>query len=112
MRAHRQKIATDVAQRLFAAEAALDIAAARIAELNAALPLARLDANLAASVGQEALARSASAIVLVAQTRAEIIATHASLKEASSVIGLGEMAFGDLIKEDTLRSPGGQLRAA
>jgi hypothetical protein len=43
MRAQRLAIAQTVAERLFAAETALDIALARIAELNAALPLARLD---------------------------------------------------------------------
>ena len=36
MRAQRQAIARNVAERLFAAEEALDVAAARIAELNAA----------------------------------------------------------------------------
>lgn len=98
MRAQRQKIATQVAQRLFAAEAALDIASARIAELNAALPLATIDARLGACVGQEAVTRSAAALMLMARARGEIIATHAGLKTASAAIGLGEMAFGDLIK--------------
>lgn len=39
----RQIIAHSIAQRLHAAEEAIDLAAARIAELNAALPLARLE---------------------------------------------------------------------
>ena len=55
MRAQRQSIAKHVAERLFAAEEAIDIAAARIAELNAALPLARLDARLSAMIGQNAI---------------------------------------------------------
>lgn len=114
MRVKRQKIANDVAQRLFAAEQALDIAVARIAELNAALPLARLDARLAACVGQEALTRSASAIMLLAQSRAEIIATHVSLKQATDGMGLDEMAFGDLLKLEGSASGAfsPQLRAA
>lgn len=95
---HRQIVARSVAERLFAAEEALDLAAARIAELNAALPLARLDARVAAMVGQEAITNSASAVMLVAQTRERIIATHASLKQASDDIGLREIGYGDLLK--------------
>lgn len=109
MLVQRQMIATNVAERLFAAEAALDIAAARIAELNAALPLARLDARLAAAVGQEALSSSAAAVMLIAQTREKVIATHASLKQASDDIGLREMSYGDLLKvrgsEDAANGP-------
>ncbi|KXU33071.1 hypothetical protein A0J57_00450 [Sphingobium sp. 22B] len=94
----RHIIAHSVAQRLFAAEEALDIAAARIAELNAALPLARLECRLAASIGQDAFRSSAAAVVLVARTREEIVATHARLKQASDDIGLGERAYGDVFK--------------
>lgn len=98
MRAQRQTIAQNVARHLFAAEEAIDLAVARIAELNAALPLARLDARLAAVVGQEAMINSASALVLLTETRGKIVATHANLKQASDDIGLGELSYGDLIK--------------
>ena len=98
MRAQRQAIAQTVAARLFAAEKALDVAAARIGELNAALPLARLDAGLSAIIGQDALTSSASAVVLVAETRERIVATHASLKQASDEIGLAAVSYGDLVK--------------
>jgi hypothetical protein len=37
-------------------------------------------------------------VVLVAQTREEIVATHARLKQASDDIGLGEQAYGDVFK--------------
>lgn len=105
MRAQRQAIARTVAQRLFAAEEALDLAAARIAELNAALPLARLDARLAATIGQEAVQSSASAMILVAKTRGEIVATHTHLKKASEDIGLKEVSYGDLLKTSELAAP-------
>ncbi|MDT7532438.1 hypothetical protein OVY48_03185 [Sphingobium sp. SA2] len=98
MRAKRQTIAKSVAERLFAAEAALDIAAARIAELNASLPLARLDARFAAAIGQEAIATSAAAVMLIAQTREQMVITHAHLKRASDDVGLGQTAYGDLFK--------------
>lgn len=116
MRAHRQAIARTVAQRLFAAEEALDLAAARIAELSASLPLARLDARLAATIGQDAVQSSASAMILVAETREKIVATHLHLKKASDDIGLRETSYGDLLKTSELpgavgvsnAQPGGQ----
>ncbi|NKJ02445.1 hypothetical protein [Novosphingobium sp. SG707] len=98
MRTQRLAIAQTVAQRLFAAETALDIALARIAELNAAIPLARLDGGISAIVGQEAILSSASAMMLVAETREKIVATHANLKQASDDIGLREVSYGDLVK--------------
>lgn len=98
MRAKRQTIAKSVAERLFAAEAALDIAAARIAELNASLPLARLDARFSAAIGQDAIATSAAAVMLIAQTREQMVITHAHLKQASDDVGVGQTAYGDLFK--------------
>lgn len=114
MRAQRQAIAQTVAERLFAAETALDIALVRIAELNAALPLARLDARISAVVGQEAIQSSASAMMLVAETREKIVATHANLKQVSDDIGLREVSYGDLVKPSKVDTPeaGNHLRAA
>ncbi len=94
----RLSIARTVAQRLFAAERAIDLAVVSIAELNAALPAARLDAHLAAEIGQDALASSAEAMMLAAQTRQQIVATHSRLKLASDSIGLSEVSFGDGLK--------------
>ncbi|GBH32856.1 hypothetical protein [Sphingobium xenophagum] len=113
MRAQRQSVAKHVAERLFAAEEAIDIAAARIAELNAALPLARLDARISAMIGQDAIQSSASAMLLVAETREKIVITHANLKHASDAMGLPETSYGDLLKVATAGSrPEGQhLRA-
>ncbi|EQB14880.1 MULTISPECIES: hypothetical protein [Sphingobium] len=113
MRAQRQSIAKQVAGRLFAAEEAIDIAVARIAELNAALPLARLDARLSAMIGQDAIQSSASAMLLISETREKIVITHANLKQASDAIGLTETSYGDLLKVagDTSRPSGQHLRA-
>jgi hypothetical protein len=113
MRAQRQSIAKHVAERLFAAEEAIDIAAARIAELNAALPLARLDARLSAMIGQDAIQSSASAMLLMAETREKIVNTHANLKHASDAMGLPATGYGDLLKiaEDVSRPSGQHLRA-
>ncbi|NML91242.1 hypothetical protein HHL26_19570 [Sphingobium sp. TB-6] len=94
----RHAIAQSLAQRLFAAEEAVDLAAARMAELHAALPLARLDARVAAAVGQATIDSSAAAQVLIARTRAQVIEIHGSLKQVSDDIGLGETSYGDLLK--------------
>jgi hypothetical protein len=98
MRIKRLNAARSVADRLFAAELALDLAVTKIAELNAALPRARLDANISAIVGQNALESSAAAMLLVARTREQIVMTHSRLKLASVDIGLGEVSFGDALK--------------
>jgi len=98
MTAKRLTIARSVAERLFAAEKAVDLAVARVAELNAALPLARLDAHIAAEIGQDALESSAAAVVLGAQMREQMVATHVRLKQASDRIGLAEVSFGDALK--------------
>ncbi|WP_232494452.1 hypothetical protein [Novosphingobium kaempferiae] len=105
MRAQRQAIARTVAERLFAAEDALDLAVARIAELNAALPLARLDGRISAIVGQDAILSSASALMLVVETRSKIVAAHANLKYASDEIGLPPTSYGDLIKPNSAELP-------
>jgi hypothetical protein len=37
-------------------------------------------------------------MMLVAETREKIVATHANLKQASDDIGLREVSYGDLVK--------------
>jgi hypothetical protein len=98
MSGKRLSIARSVAERLFAAETAVDLAVARLGELNAALPLARLDARLAAEIGQDALESSTNAIVLAARTREQLVATHRRLKAASQDMGLETVNFGDALK--------------
>lgn len=98
MRTIRMQAARTVATRLQAAEEAIDIAAARVAELNAAMPMARLEANLSAMIGQDAFASSTDALALIARVREQIVVTHSRLKCASDQIGLQAVSFGDSIK--------------
>ena len=93
MRTKRIEAAKSVAICLFAAEEAIDIAVTRIAELNAAMPLARLDANISAIVGHSAFGTCTDALSHVAQARAQIVATHMHLKDASGQIGLRTVSF-------------------
>lgn len=98
MRIQRLNAARRVAAHLFAAEKAIDLAVTRIAELNAALPTARMEANLAAAVGQNAFESSAEAMVSAARVRQLLVTTHKRLSDAGVGIGLREVSWGDELK--------------
>jgi ABC-type sugar transport system substrate-binding protein len=91
----RRAAAMKVAESLFAAEQAIDLALARAAELTGAMVSARTDANLSAIVGQEAFEVSAAAFAALARARADIVETHKRLSEAQVQIGLRTVSFGD-----------------
>lgn len=93
----RQAVAQHVADRLFAAESAIDQALTRAAELNAAMPQARAEARLPAMIGQDALARAAEAFNTLVEARRLIIEAHSALDEARARIGLREVDAGDTV---------------
>ena len=114
MRAKRLEAAKSVATHLFAAEEGIDIAATRLAELNAAMLNARLGANLSAIVGQPAYESCTDALSFLAKAREQIVVTHMRLKTASDEIGLQAVSLGDAIKPSTAtdESPTPLLRVA
>ena len=87
----RREAAERLAAKLFAAEKALDLAMAEIAELGGQIPRARLDANLSIGIGQAAVEHLAQAVSGMAQVRGAIIAAHAALDQARCQIGLGRL---------------------
>ena len=91
----RQAVAQKVADRLFAVEAAIDVALTRAAELAAAMPQARTEARLPAMVGQDALDRATEAFVALVEARRRIVETHKSLDLTREQIGLREVDAGD-----------------
>lgn len=91
----RRSAAIKVAQSLFAAEAAIDLALARAAELNGNMVTARSEANLSALVGQDAFEVSAAAFAALARARCDIVETHRRLSEAKIQVGLRTIAVGD-----------------
>jgi hypothetical protein len=93
----RQAVAQKVADRLFAVESAIDIALTRAAELSAAMPVARTEAQLPAMIGQDAFAGAAQTITALVEARRRIVETHQSLDEARVHMGLREVAGGGLI---------------
>ena len=91
----RRAAAMKVAESLFAAEEAIDLALARAAELTSTMVSARFDAKLSAVVAQDAFEGSASAVAALMRARAEIVETHKRLSETQNQIGLRTISFGD-----------------
>lgn len=94
----RRIVAQQVADQLFAAEAAIDGALAAVATLTAMLPSARIEANLSAVVGQGALDRTTETIAALAQARRGIVEAHRELFDVQHQIGLGAIALGGVDK--------------
>lgn len=93
----RRELAQEVADRLMAAEHAIDMAIARTAELTGFIPAARAEADLACEVGQEALEYAAESFSALVKARAQIIASHRELAETKDQIGLKAYAIGGLV---------------
>jgi hypothetical protein len=92
---NRRDAAIKVVDSLHAAEAAIDAALARAAELNSTLVTARVEANISAVVGQNAFEGAAAAFAALARARADIVDTHHRLSEARIKLGLRTVAVGD-----------------
>jgi isocitrate lyase len=92
----RQSAAIKVAERLRAAEEAIDVALIRASELTGAMVIARTDANLSALVGQDAFEVSAAALTALTRARGDMVETHKRLSEAKIQIGLRTVGVGDL----------------
>jgi hypothetical protein len=90
----RRKAVDQVADCLFSAEAAIDAALNKTAALAAAIPAARVDAQLSALYCQEALERVSETIAAIAQARRGIVETHKELAIVKGQIGLGAVALG------------------
>lgn len=107
----RRNAALKVAESLFAAEKAIDVALARAAELNGTLVTARSDAELSAVVGQDAFEMAAAAFAALAKARGEIVETHRRLSETKDRIGLRAVAIGDQGKPPEARESNPHLKA-
>jgi hypothetical protein len=92
----RRDAAMKVAESLFAAEEAIDIALARVAELNGTLVTARTEAKLSAVMGQDAFESAASVFAALARARCDIVETHNRLNETKNQIGLRTVSIGDV----------------
>jgi hypothetical protein len=91
---HRREAMQQVADKLFAAENAIDAALSSAAELNAALPAARLHANVSAVVGQEPLESVAEAVTALVRARHQLVRAHHQLNDTKAQMGLRTVAVG------------------
>ncbi len=89
-----------VAEKLYAAEAAVDVAVAETAALLALLPIARTELWLSAVSGQRAFEDAAASVGALTQARGHLVATHRTLAVLARRIGLDDLAVGPLDKPD------------
>jgi murein endopeptidase len=106
----RREAAMKVAQSLFDAEEAIDMALVKVAELNGTLATARTEAKLSAVVGQDAFATAASVFAALARARCDIVETHKRLSETKDQIGLRTMNVGDQGKPNSMPNETGDAR--
>lgn len=85
----RRMVAEQIAGALFEAEAAIDAALSKTAQLTGVMPALRQQAGLSALVGQDAVERATQAISALAEARRAIVETHKELSVAQGQVGLG-----------------------
>lgn len=108
----RREIGQSVAEKLFAAEAAIDAAVAAVAQLQAGIAIAQQSPGIGACIGQESLIHASQSCGELIKARGSIIASHAALALAQKQIGLGAVNFGGWVdKSGVLPSETGHLRS-
>lgn len=94
----RTEAARAGAAKLMRAEAAIDAALRETAELMGLLPALRLETQLSAVIGQDAVANLGETLAHIVSARRTIIAAHGALSTVRTQIGCGSLASGDLDK--------------
>jgi hypothetical protein len=105
----RREAAQAVANRLIAAENAIDRALICTADLSGTITQAHVDANLATEIGQTALEQASDTFVTLVKARRNIIETHQRLADARDRIGLREVGLGGLMDKPPLAAQPGHL---
>lgn len=90
----RRMVAEQVAAALFEAEAAIDAALTKTANLAGAMPAMRRQAGASALIGQDALEHASQALMALAEARRAIVETHKELSIVQGQIGLGAVTMG------------------
>jgi hypothetical protein len=101
----RREAADQVAQKLFALEAAIDEALICAGELAATVPAARKHAKLSAVVGQEAVDLTGATLAALIEARQNIVAAHGAFADVHTQIGLKVYATGALWKFADITEP-------
>ena len=96
--------ANEIADRLAAAEAAIDAALAAVASLTAAIPVGAAQANVGRHVCHTALMHASESCGQLVKSRTNIIRTHKALRAIQGQVGLGEVNFNDMNCPDSKAS--------
>ncbi len=91
----RNEIGRTIAVQLAEFETSLDHALHKGAALLAALPIARLEARLAVTVGQDALERVIDSITAISAARRAVVEGHLQFESIRQQLGLPVHATGD-----------------
>jgi hypothetical protein len=106
----RRIAAQNLATHLFTTEDAVDNTLALMGDLIAAMPRARLQARVAAGVGQEAVDHVLEAASALAGARRSLVAAHGALNDAKDQIGLRRVTMVGGGDKSDVEGPRGQLR--
>lgn len=96
----RQDVGQSLAERLYAAECAIDAALAETAGLTALLPRARSQAYLSAVAGQKVFASTAASVAAMTEARGHLVDAHRALAALARRLGLDSLAIGPVEKPD------------
>jgi hypothetical protein len=88
----RRAAVETVAEALWAAEAAIDMALSKTACLTGTIPEVSKTARLATEIGQNAMERISQTIMALTEARRAIVETHKELTVAQHQIGMGAIA--------------------
>jgi hypothetical protein len=94
MREARIAAATKVATELFKTECAIDELLACAARLSAALPQARISANLSGVMGQSAVESAAQLVSTIVSARGVAVTLHGQLNDLKNDMGLRTLGMG------------------
>jgi hypothetical protein len=92
----RLKAARSVAEELHRFENALDETISCGAQFSSRLVIARMEANLSAVVGQEALNKVFASLSAIVAARGQLVTAHHELKTVADDIGLQTVGFGQM----------------
>lgn len=97
MKQQNHQIAHDVARKLLAAEEAIDAALAKTAELVGFVPIARQQANVSCSVGQDAIEHLVRSISMLSEARKSIVYGHDALADTHTAARLAPRNYGGFV---------------
>jgi hypothetical protein len=103
----RAETAETLAQQLYRAENALDLAVQEVSGLLSTLPQARCDAGLSAVAGRSIFRHMGSAVAALLAAREGLSSAHEDLARLSKILKIDTVAIGPLDKPDDEPPVGG-----